>query len=120
MIGYFGNDTSSYQQVGGYYYQPYVDNGTYAKMLKEAGAVAGEGALGFVGGAAGEALGGGKRAGALGATVGALIGHYAGGSAGDAAGFYVDNLTRMMENMNTFLSELNDPNSWIIPTPLDQ
>ena len=116
MSSYFGNDNSSYQQPGGYYYQPYVDNGPYAQRLKEAGSVAGEAVLGTIGATAGGASSGGAGAAAL-AGVGALIGHYAGGSAGEAAGFYIDNISRSVDNVNTLFRELNDPNSWMTPSP---
>lgn len=113
MSSYFGNDNSSYQTPGGYYYQPYADNGPYAQRLKEAGQVAGEAVLGT----AGATVGAPSVAGAAAlAGVGALLGHYAGGSGGEAAGFYIDNISRMTENLNTFFNELNDPNSWMQPT----
>jgi len=112
MTTYVGNDNSSYQQPQGYYYNAYVENGPYAQHLKEAGQVAGEAALGSVGGTLGAPTGAGM---AVGATIGAVIGHYAGGSAGEAAGFYIDNISAMVQNMNTFFNELNDPNSWMSP-----
>jgi hypothetical protein len=108
---YFGNDNSSYQQPGGYYYQPYIDNGPYAQRLKEIGGVAGETAVG----AAGLEVGGRP-----GAVIGALLGHFAGGSAGEAAGFYIDNMSRISENVNTLFNEVNSRSSWIMPSPFGE
>jgi hypothetical protein len=62
----------------------------------------------------------GAVAGRPGKIVGALIGHYVGAFAGEAAGFYVDNLTRIEENINTFLNEANQSREWIMPDPSDQ
>jgi hypothetical protein len=112
MTTYFGNDNSSYQELESQSYSAYADNGPYAQRLREAGQVAGEAALGTVGVIVGAPTGGGMVAGAV---IGALIGHAAGGSAGETAGFYIDNMSAMVDQMNALFSELNDPNS-LAPT----
>jgi phage tail tape-measure protein len=112
MSTYFGNDNSSYLHPDDQSYSPYVDNGPYAKSLKETGQLVGAAALGTVGGLAGAPTGPGIVAGAV---IGTLIGNSIGGSAGEAAGFYIDNMSSMIDNMNAFFNELNDPNS-LAPT----
>jgi hypothetical protein len=56
---------------------------------------------------------------APGKIAGAIIGDMVGGQIGKAAGFYIDNLSAMENNFNTFIEQLNDYKTWPVPEPND-
>lgn len=106
MSTYFGNNSSSYQKQGGYYYQPYQDNGPYAQILKATGETVGSQAGTIAG------LTGGVQ------VIVNMIGRSIGGSAGELSGFYMDNFSAASKNFDTFIQETNNPSSWIAPSPI--
>jgi hypothetical protein len=98
---------ASYDEIpqvpGGYYYAPYQDNGPYERLITQAGeAVAGVLAeFSDRRGISNAASAGGAEASGL------LI--------GKTIGYYLDNASVIVQNVNTLMDELNDPNTWNDP-----
>jgi hypothetical protein len=98
-------DDPSLQRPGGFYYQPYVDNGPWSQRLEQSGRI--------IGGVVTSRLPKGLNL--VGAMVAALVNDSAGGMAGKTAGFYIDNASAMEQNLDTFFNELNDYRTWMTP-----
>jgi hypothetical protein len=106
------------QVPGAPYYKPYVQNGPTADMLSSLGKDAGQ----FLVGAVAMKLGSDPAQAsntALGGAVGNIISQVT-SSVGSTVGSVIDNLGAIHDNMNTMMQELNNPSSWIAPSPGDQ
>jgi hypothetical protein len=93
------NPNTSDQQPGGYYYQPYRDDGPFEKRLQKAGELVGK-VLAQVGGED---------------PLGQKIASFAGGMGGSLAGFYLDNSEAIQKNLETLFQQLNDHRTWMDP-----
>jgi hypothetical protein len=92
---------SSPQVRGGYYLQPLSDDGPFEKHLAAAGAIVGQVAAAVYlpeGGAATQGMAG-------------IVGE----ATGKSLGFYIDNASAILQNLQTLQNELDDYRTWMDP-----
>ncbi len=99
------------QDPKGYYYAPLTEGGRYQTKLEEYLSNAGS-AINFV-----LAVTSGAEIAAVGTTTNA--GGKIGGMLGNTVGFYIDNLSNILNNAETFLEQANSSDTWMMPQPFD-
>jgi hypothetical protein len=89
------------QAPGGYYYQPLSEDGPFEQHLSTAGDIVGQIAAAAWLPEAGEA--------------GQGLAGIAGAATGKSIGFYIDNASSMLQNLQTLQNQLNDYRTWMDP-----
>lgn len=103
------NQNENPQEQQGYYYAPLTEGGTFQKLGEETSRMALAAGLMYFGGSTPEratntAMGG--------------LGNVVAGMGGNL-GQLVDNISTIHQNLDTLMTQLNDPQTWMSPTPFD-
>jgi hypothetical protein len=97
------------QEPHGYYYAPLTEGGTFQKLGEEGSRMLlAAGQMWFTG--RDPQLATQSSMGGLGDFVSSI---------GGALGQYVDNTSTIEQNLSTLINQLNDPRTWMAPTPFD-